>query len=77
MSEDTNTVLKDLLTEEQMRALLEIEKTTHQSVSSLIREGIEMYIEFMKSEAARRQELAIFSPIVFDRPYRNRDDQDQ
>lgn len=76
MSEDKDTVLKLCLDEEQMRALLELEKTTHQSITSLIREGIEMYLKFKQNEAARENEpLPIFSPMVFDRPYR--DDRDQ
>ncbi len=58
------------LDEEHLRILREIEKTTHQSVKSQIREGIELFIKSKKSDPHR---LWIFSPIIFDRPYRSRD----
>ncbi len=72
MSEETENVLKNCLTEEQLRALLELEKTTHQSIGSLIREGIEMYLRFKQTDASQQapQPEPIFPPIVFDRPYR-------
>jgi hypothetical protein len=59
------------LDEEHLRILQEIEKTTHQSVKSQIRQGIEMYIKSQKGRDPHR--LSIFSPIVFDRPYRSQD----
>jgi hypothetical protein len=70
MNEEKDNVLKDFLTEEQMRALLELERTTHKSVTSMIREGIEMYLRLKKAETVHITEPAIFSPMVFDRPYR-------
>ena len=70
MSDEKDNTLKALLTEEQMRSLLEIERTTHKSVASMIREGIEMYLRLKKAETIHISEPTIFSPIVFDRPYR-------
>ncbi len=58
------------LDEEHLRILQEIEKTTHQSVKSQIQEGIELFIKSKKSDPHR---LPLFSPIIFDRPYRSRD----
>ncbi len=73
MSEETENVLKNCLTEDQLRALLELEKTTHRSIGSLIREGIEMYLRFRKADALQQtpEPGPVFPPIVFDRPYRN------
>ncbi len=59
-----------LLDEEHLRILQEIEHTTHQSVKSQIREGIELFIRSKKCDPHR---LPMFSPIVFDRPYRSHD----
>jgi len=58
------------LDEEHLRILQEIEKTTRQSVKSQVREGIELFIRSKKSEP---HGLSIFSPIIFDRPYRSQD----
>jgi hypothetical protein len=58
------------LEEEHLRILQEIEMTTHQSVTSQIREGIELFIKSRKSDP---HSLSIFSPIIFDRPYRSHD----
>ena len=58
------------LDEEQLRILQEIEKTTQQSVKNQIRESIELFIKSKKSDPHR---LPMFSPIVFDRPYRSHD----
>jgi hypothetical protein len=58
------------LDDEHLRILQEIEMTTHQSVKSQIREGIELFIKSKKNDPHR---LPMFSPIVFDRPYRSRD----
>jgi hypothetical protein len=70
MSDEKDNALKSLLTEEQMRSLLELEKTTHQSVASMIRDGIEMYLRLKMAETVHVHEPAIFSPMIFDRPYR-------
>lgn len=70
MSDEKNNALKSLLTEEQMRSLLELEKTTHKSVASMIREGIEMYLRLKVAETVNVHEPAIFSPMIFERPYR-------
>ncbi|OGW54702.1 MAG: hypothetical protein A2Z46_09370 [Nitrospirae bacterium RBG_19FT_COMBO_55_12] len=58
------------LDEEHLRILQEIEKTTHQSVTSQIREGIELFIRSKKCDP---HSLSIFSPIIFERPYRSHD----
>jgi len=58
------------LDEEHLRILQEIEKTTRQSVKSQVREGIELFIRSKKCDP---HSLSIFSPIIFDRPYRSQD----
>ena len=58
------------LDEEHLRILQVIEKTTHQSVKSQIREGIELFIRSKKSDP---HSLSIFSPVIFERPYRSHD----
>ncbi len=58
------------LDERQMSVLLDLEKTTRKSVSSQIREGIDMYIKSQKGKGAEPQMPGIFSPIVFDSPLR-------
>ena len=70
MSDEKDNALKALLTEEQMSSLLELERTTHKSVASMVREGIEMYLRLKKAETVFISEPTIFSPMVFDRSYR-------
>ena len=71
MDKNESHVLKLCLDEQQMRALLELERTTHQSVASLIREGIELYLkEKQGAKAAENEPLPASFPIVFDRPLR-------
>ena len=55
------------LDEEHLRILQEIERTSHQSETSQIREGIELFIRSKKCEP---HSLSIFSPIISERPYR-------
>ncbi len=59
------------LDEEHLRILQETEKTTPESAKNEIREGLDMYIRSPKGGDAN--DISIFSPIVFDRPYRSRD----
>jgi hypothetical protein len=59
------------LDEEQVRALIDLESVTHQSLGAMIREGIAMYIKVKKGEASYRTEIdTMLSPIVFEPPYR-------
>ena len=57
--------------EEHFRILKEIETATQQSVKSQMWEGIEMYIKHKKGGDDHL--LSIFSPVIFERPYRSHD----
>lgn len=71
MDSKDSHVMRLCIDEQQMQALLELERTTHQSVASLIREGIELYLRSKRNERAPEKEQAPASfPIVFDRSYR-------
>lgn len=68
---DPFTDPKACLDEELVRALIDLESVTNQSLGAMIREGISMYIKVKKGEASYRTEVdTMLSPIVFERPYR-------
>ena len=55
------------LDEEQIRVLHDLEKITRQSVSSMLKEGIELYIKHKKGEVSQPEPLStMLSPIVFE-----------
>lgn len=64
------------LDEQQMSVLVDLEKTTRKSIGGQIKEGIEMYIKSQKGEGAELQTPGIFSPIVFDRPLRDQEQEE-
>jgi hypothetical protein len=59
------------LDEEQIRALRDLGEITKLSVNEMLREGIELYINFRKGRAPHLAEPdTMISPIIFDTPYR-------
>ncbi len=72
MNADKESDQNYCIDEEHVRALIDLEKITRQSVSSLIKEGLEMYIKFKKDETSRpSQPSTMFSPIVLERLPKN------
>jgi len=59
------------LDEDQARALHDLEKITRKNLSSMVREGLDMYIKVNKGEASYQATPAsTLAFMVFDTPYR-------
>ncbi len=64
MSDKKKIDLNSCLDEEQVRVLIDLEATTRQSIASLMRESLELYVRFKKGEAAYEESLP--APVIFE-----------
>jgi hypothetical protein len=64
MNGENKIDLNSCLDEEQVRVLIDLEATTRQSIASLLRESLELYVRFTRGEAAYNESPN--SPIVFE-----------